>query len=246
MLADVVLAHQERAVVRLGDVFIKADTSGDRVARELAALASVDVPRPQLLWYRPGPVSLVALSEIAGSPLGALGSPSSHGAEAWATAGRLARHVHEHAVPERLNAPSRYRLDDVDALADWLVARGVTDRGIVGIHADRARAARHAAENDCLVHGDLQAGHIFMTTGDEIAGVIDWGDAGIGDRHYDLAVLTVGHGEHLDAVLEGYGRAVDRDRIAGYWSWRRLGSVRWMLEHGYDAGGDIDALAFGI
>ncbi|HUF33452.1 MAG TPA: phosphotransferase [Acidimicrobiales bacterium] len=92
----------------------------------------------------------------------------------------------------------------------------------------------------------FQVAHIFITTDTEIAGVIDWGDTGIGDRHYDLAVLTVGHDEHLEAVLDGYGLAVDRDRICGYWSWRRLGSVRWMLEHGYDADGDISALAFGV
>ncbi len=52
----------------------------------------------------------------------------------------------------------------------------------------------------------------------------------------------------LVETLEGYGgeAGVDAERIRGHWSWRRLGSIRWMIEHGFDAGGDIEALRYGV
>ena len=48
-----------------------------------------------------------------------------------------------------------------------------------------------------------------------------------------LATLALGHPERLDDLLVGYGRAVDRDIIRGWWSWRCLGSIQWLFENGY-------------
>lgn len=64
-----------------------------------------------------------------------------------------------------------------------------------------------------LVHADLHAPHLFgeMTgeAGWEIHGVIDWGDAQVGDRFYELPALHLGlfHGDKamLAAFLESYG-----------------------------------------
>ena len=50
-----------------------------------------------------------------------------------------------------------------------------------------------------FTHGDLQITHVFVD-GDEITGVIDWSEAGPGDALYDLAILTLGHEEHLGDV----------------------------------------------
>ena len=66
--------------------------------------------------------------------------------------------------------------------------------------------------------------------GDEITGVIDWSEAAQGDAPYDLATLTLGHEEHLRDVVAGYGTDVDLDVIRGWWSWRRLGAARWLIE----------------
>ena len=243
VLADIITSHQERAVVRLADVFVKVDTSDDRVGRELAALGSAPVPTPQLLWHRAGPIHLLALSEVQGVPLGRYGSTSDSPSAAWSAAGAIARQLHEHQVPAALELPSRYRLENLDELEEWLLAKRVADPGLVAEHARRARAASEEATNNSLVHGDFQPEHVIVTADNTVAGVLDWGDAGVGDPHMDLAVLTVGHREHLDAVLDGYRREVDRERISGYWSWRRLGSIRWMLNHGFDASGDVTALS---
>jgi len=100
----------------------------------------------------------------------------------------------------------------------------------------------HRRAEPVFMHGDLQAGHVLIADG-ALAGVVDWGDAGLGDPLYDLAVLTMGHRDRLEDVLTGYGADVERDVVTAFPHLRRLGSVRWMTEHGFDASGDIAALS---
>ena len=69
-----------------------------------------------------------------------------------------------------------------------------------------------------LIHGDLTADHVFGEddrTGWEPAGVIDFGDARIGDRRYDLIPLFVStfSGDH--ALLRAYLDAIDVDLTGG-------------------------------
>ena len=64
--------------------------------------------------------------------------------------------------------------------------------------------------------------------------VIDWSEAGQGDALWDLAILTLGHPEHLDDVAAGYRRDVDFEIIRGWWSLRSLLATRWLIEHGFD------------
>ena len=95
-----------------------------------------------------------------------------------------------------------------------------------------------------VIHGDLQLDHVFVD-GDQVTGVLDWSEAGRGDAMYDLAILTLGHPEHLGDVSAGYGDGVDRDVIRAYWSLRSLMAVRWLIEHGFDPsrpGCEIDVL----
>ncbi|CAM5675027.1 hypothetical protein SGRIM119S_03182 [Streptomyces griseorubiginosus] len=92
--------------------------------------------------------------------------------------------------------------------------------------------------------GDLQIAHVFVD-GDEVTGIIDWSEAGRGDALHDLATFTLGHEEHLDDVLAGYGTDVDLDVIRAWWSLRSLLIVRWLGEHGFDPfapGCEVDVL----
>jgi aminoglycoside phosphotransferase (APT) family kinase protein len=94
------------------------------------------------------------------------------------------------------------------------------------------------------MHGDLQVAHVFVEA-DHVTGVLDWSEAGRGDALYDLASLTLGHPEHLDDVLAGYGEDVDVEAIRGWWSLRSLTAIRWLVEHGFDPaapGCEIDVL----
>ena len=49
----------------------------------------------------------------------------------------------------------------------------------------------------------------------------------------DLAVLTLGHPEHLADVAAGYGKEVDRHLTRGWWSYRSLIAIPWLVEHGF-------------
>ena len=75
--------------------------------------------------------------------------------------------------------------------------------------------------------------------------MLDWSEAGQGDALDDLAILTLGHEEHLADVVRGYGKDVDSDVIRGWWSMRSLLGIRWLLEHGFDPflpGCEVDVL----
>lgn len=73
-----------------------------------------------------------------------------------------------------------------------------------------------------LIHHDLALEHILIdSTGRRITGVIDWGDAAIGDPALDFAGLVAP--APLDALLAAYPRAVD-DRFRRRAAWyARLG-----------------------
>ena len=66
-----------------------------------------------------------------------------------------------------------------------------------------------------------------------------------GDALFDVAILTLGHKEHLGDVVAGYGTEVDLDVIRAWWSLRSLRAVRWLVEHGFDPsspGCEVDVL----
>jgi aminoglycoside 2''-phosphotransferase len=62
-----------------------------------------------------------------------------------------------------------------------------------------------------VLHADLTGDHILVDiTSGQIAGIIDWGDATVGDPAYDFAGLLADYGtEFAGQVLAGYGRPVD-------------------------------------
>jgi aminoglycoside phosphotransferase (APT) family kinase protein len=127
-------------------------------------------------------------------------------------------------------------VDDIatrlDEESDWLVANDVLPSDLV---ARNRRIAESALRSwaPVFTHGDLQSTHVFVD-GDEVTGVIDWSDACRGDALRDLAVLTLGYPEHLDAVVDGYGGDVNLDVIRAWWSLRSLCAGRWLIEHGFD------------
>ncbi len=65
-----------------------------------------------------------------------------------------------------------------------------------------------------FVHGDLVSNHIFVRNG-RLVGIIDWGDATVTDRHYELAKLHLGafdgNRDLLRAFLEASEWPVAKD-----------------------------------
>jgi aminoglycoside phosphotransferase (APT) family kinase protein len=225
----VVVAHDERVTLRVGDVFLKVDADQARLEAEAEAMALAPVPTPRVLWRKP---SVLALAAVPGTALGRLGEPSPASSAAWAAAGTAIRTLHDAPLPPW---PGR-RLDDLAARLDteceWLVASGTLPRDLVTRNRQVAEAALRPWK-PVFIHGDLQITHVFAAD-DEITGVIDWSEAAPGDALFDLAVLTLGHEERLDDVVAGYGPGVDLDVIRGWWSWRSLVAARWLAEHGFD------------
>jgi aminoglycoside phosphotransferase (APT) family kinase protein len=121
---------------------------------------------------------------------------------------------------------------ELDGECEWLIANGVLPADVVTRNR-RVAVAALRPWTPVFTHGDLQVAHVFVD-GDAITGVIDWSDASQGDALYDLATLTLGHEEHLDDVVAGYGTGVDLEVIRAWWSLRSLVAARWLIEHGFD------------
>jgi aminoglycoside phosphotransferase len=236
----VVVAHNERATLRVGDVFLKIDADQTRLDVEVEAMAMVPIPTPQVLWRKP---PVLALAALPGTALGRLGQASTASPAAWAAAGAAVRTLHDAPLPPW---PGR-SLDDIalrlDRECEWLVTNGVLPTDLVTRNRQVAEAALRPW-TPVFTHGDLQVDHVFVD-GDEITGVIDWSEASQDDALFDLAIMTLGHEEQLGHVVAGYGTDVDLDVIRGWWSWRSLVVIRWLVEHGFDPflpGCEVDVL----
>ncbi|MFJ6378626.1 phosphotransferase family protein [Kitasatospora sp. NPDC092039] len=237
---EVVVAHSERATLRVGDVFLKVDGDHARTAVEVEAMALAPVPTPEVLWRRP---PVLAIAAVPGTALGRLGEPSTASRAAWAAAGATVRALHEAPLPPWPGRGVDELAAELDGECEWLLTNGV-------LPADLVTRNRRIAEGalrpwtPVFTHGDLQISHVFVE-GDEVTGVIDWSEAGRGDALFDLAILTLGHEERLGDVLAGYGTDVDLDVIRAWWSFRSLQAVRWLVEHGFDPsapGCEVDVL----
>ena len=70
---EVIVAHNERATLRVGDVFLKIDADQNRTDIEVQAMAMAPVPTPKILWRKP---PVLALAAVPGRALGRLQEPS--------------------------------------------------------------------------------------------------------------------------------------------------------------------------
>jgi Ser/Thr protein kinase RdoA (MazF antagonist) len=237
---EVVVAHHERATLRVGDVFLKIDADQRRTEIEVEAMAIAPIPTPEVLWWKP---PVLALAAVPGTALGRLGEPSVASPAAWAAAGAAARILHGAPLPPWPGRSLDEVASELDGECEWLLTNGVLPTDLVTRNREVAEAALRSW-TPVFAHGDLQVSHVFVD-GDEITGVIDWSEAARGDAMFDLASLTLGHEERLGDVVAGYGTGVDLDVIRAWWSLRSLRAIRWLVEHGFDPslpGCEIDVL----
>ncbi|MFG2913714.1 phosphotransferase family protein [Kitasatospora sp. NPDC048298] len=242
---EVVVAHSERATLRVGDVFLKVDADQARIDVEVEAMSLAPVPTPEVLWRKP---PVLALAAVPGTTLGRLGGPSTGSPAAWAAAGAAIRRLHDAPLPSwpgRAGRSIAALAAELDDECESLVTDGVLPADLVARNRRVAEAALRPW-TPAFTHGDLQIAHVFVD-GDEVTGIIDWSEAGRGDALYDLATFTLGHEEHLDDVIAGYGTGagIDLDVIHAWWSLRSLLAVRWLIGHGFDPfapGCEVDVL----
>jgi aminoglycoside phosphotransferase (APT) family kinase protein len=237
---EVVVAHQDRATLRVGDVFLKIDSDQANTDREVEAMALAPVPTPKVLWREP---PVLALARLRGTPLGRLGQPSTASRAAWQAAGAAVRMLHDAPLPPWTGTSLDEERAILDEECEWLLANDVLPTALVTRNREIAEAALRP-RLAVFAHGDLQVSHVFVD-GDEVTGVIDWSEAARGDGMYDLASLTLGHRDRLDDVLAGYGEGADIDAIRGWWSLRSLTGIQWLIDHGFDPflpGCEVDVL----
>ncbi|HEY7103083.1 MAG TPA: phosphotransferase [Mycobacteriales bacterium] len=234
---EVVVAHRERATLRVGTVFLKIDADQSRTDVEVAAMAMAPIPTPEVLWRKP---PVLALAALPGTALGRLGEPSVASSAAWAAAGAAARRLHDAPLPPWPGRSLEDIASQLDGECEWLATSGVLPTDVVTRNRRVAEAALRSW-TPVFTHGDLQVAHVFVD-GDEITGVVDWSEAAPGDALYDLASLTLGHEEHLDDVVAGYGTHVDLDEIRAWRSLRSLRAIRWLVEHGFDPWPEVAVL----
>jgi aminoglycoside phosphotransferase len=225
----VVVAHNERATLRVGEVFLKVDADQTNIDVEVEAMAMAPIPTPQVLWRKP---PVLALAALPGAALGRLGEPSNASSAAWAAAGAAVRMLHDAPLPPWSGQSVEEIAAHLDGEWEWLITDGVLPADLVTRNRRIAEAALRPW-TPVFTHGDLQVDHVFID-GAEVTGVLDWSEASRGDALWDLATLTLGHPERLGDVIAGYGTDVDLDVIRAWWSLRSLRGARWLIEHGFD------------
>ncbi len=110
-------------------------------------------------------------------------------------------------------------------------------------------ATTPAAREPCWVHGDLYARHLLLDEADRLAGVIDWGDAHLGDPALDLSIAY----SFLPAAARRAFIAAYGDADAATWRRARFRAIHYgaiLAEYGAAVGDGairtlgVDALYF--
>jgi hypothetical protein len=121
----VVVAHSERATLRVGDVFLKVDADQARIDVEVEAMSLAPVPTPEVLWRKP---HVLAIAALPGTTLGRLGGPSTGSPTGWAAAGAAIRRLHDAPLPPRQGRAGRSIIAlvaELDDECERLVTNGV-------------------------------------------------------------------------------------------------------------------------
>src|SRR5438094_4357662 len=148
---EVVVAHHERATLRVGDVFLKIDADQTRTDVEAEAMAMAPLPTPEVLWRKP---PVLALAALPGTALGRLGEPSRATPAAWAAAGAAARMLHDAPLPPWPGQSLEGVTADLDDACEWLVANAVLPADLVTCNRRIAEAALRPW-TPVFTHGDF-------------------------------------------------------------------------------------------
>ena len=115
---EVVVAHSERATLRVGDVFLKIDADQARTDVDVEAMAMAPIPTPEVLWRKP---PVLALAALPGTALGRLGEPSTTSSAACAAAGAAVRMLNDAPLPPWPGQSHDEYTSELDAECEWLI-----------------------------------------------------------------------------------------------------------------------------
>src|SRR5687768_13736303 len=125
---EVVVAHTERATLRVGDLFLKVDPDRARTDVEVEAMAAAPIPTPRVLWRKP---PVLAVAAVPGTALGRLGEPSPASPAAWAAAGAAVRRLHDAPLPPWAGPTVDDYADDLERECEWLDRNGVLPADLI-------------------------------------------------------------------------------------------------------------------
>lgn len=217
-----------------GELFLKVAPEED-LRREAAVLA--------LLARRGVPVPEIAAEDLTGEHVGApclllrrvRGRRLRGDERAFGAAGSLLRRVHDLDLPgfgsvreqdgrlsgedSTWSATLRRRCGDLSPMVDAsLLPAELAERAVAAVESHEPLVAH--LTTGCLLHGDFHPRHLYAEHG-QIAGIIDWGDATVGDSLYDVgrlfyAGLVAGDAARgyglVRALLSSYGPVPERLR----------------------------------
>src|SRR3954449_164418 len=143
---EVVVAHSERATLRVGDVFLKVDADQTRTDVEVDAMALAPVPTPEVLWRKP---PVLALAAVPGSALGRLGEPSAASSGAWAAAGAAVRTLHDAPLSPWPGRSLEEKASTLDSECRQHLANGVLPADLVTPGTARLPRLRCDRGNRC-------------------------------------------------------------------------------------------------
>lgn len=219
---------------------LKVTSDLDQAARERAALTAIalHLPVPDVRFAETTDrVATTGLSYIDGDPIDHRSAPD----DAWTSAAAALHTIHG-LEPVGLT-PTPSHPTNVEAWAESLAADaqalGLIDSDV----ADRFRVVFGLREQppaaEVLVHGDAGPQHFLQRRG-SLTGILDFGDAGIGDPAADLAVLTLWTPDRIESIVDAYcaaGAATNGDdlraRIAFHRPLRHLAAAIWSEQHGF-------------
>jgi hypothetical protein len=125
---EVVVAYNERATLRVRDVFLKIDADQTRTDIEVEAMAIAPVPTPKILWRKP---PVLALAAVPGRALGRLQERSTASPAAWAAAGAAVRTLHDAPLPPWRGRSRDQLASELAVACEWLVAKDVLPTDVV-------------------------------------------------------------------------------------------------------------------
>lgn len=181
-------------------------------------------------------VFVTGLSYLDGDPIDHRQAPD----EGWNMAAAALRTIHGLDATDLPPAPTHP--DNVQAwaesLADEALALGLIDADV----GERFRVVTMLRDQQPAapvpIHGDASAQHFLQRRG-SLSGVIDFGDAGLGDPAADLAVLTLWAPDRIRSVVDAYCTETPTPaddliaRIAFHRPLRQLAAAIWNEQNGF-------------
>lgn len=179
---------------------------------ELAREVSAPIPVPEHISFEPDP-PVMAYRRLEGTPCDQ--APDGLWPE------RLGRFLYDlHMVPPEFvglrgtsaEAIRAARREELDALAARILPlmsleERTRSAAMLGAYLDDDALWVFAA---CLTHSDLGPEHVLVSPAGDLAGVIDWEEAGIGDPAWDFAWWLHAMAGPGERALAAYGGAPDR------------------------------------